>query len=93
MSRYRLSRSARKDLEEIWFAAATKESVDFATGVIDEISQRFPMLAGMRGAVVFVLKSTLTFAVFPSVTTSSTTGSRDAVRFRSRASFTESVIN
>ena len=50
MSRYRLSRSARKDLEEIWFAAATKESVDFATGVIDEISQRFPMLAGMPGS-------------------------------------------
>src|SRR5438045_845968 len=47
MSGYRLSPSAKKDLDEIWSASANKEGVDFASKVLAEIGERFPVLASM----------------------------------------------
>jgi toxin ParE1/3/4 len=47
MSGVRLSRLASKDLDEIWPSAASTETVDFASRLIDEITDRFPILAGM----------------------------------------------
>jgi toxin ParE1/3/4 len=47
MNRYKLSRPAAKDLDEIWLALALEESLDFATRVVGEISHIFPMLGVM----------------------------------------------
>jgi toxin ParE1/3/4 len=49
MRRYRLSRLARTDLDEIWLDLARKASIDIADRVIDDITERFPILAGMPG--------------------------------------------
>ncbi len=45
MSRYRLSRPAKADLDRIWFRIASKASVEAADRLIDAITDRFPMLA------------------------------------------------
>ena len=50
MSRVKLSRSAQRELDEIWAAAAAVEGVDFASRVTDEIADRFPILAAMPEA-------------------------------------------
>jgi plasmid stabilization system protein ParE len=50
MTRYRLSRLARTDLDRIWFRIASKASIQTADRLIDAITDRFPMLANMPEA-------------------------------------------
>ena len=47
MKGVRLARPAQRDLDEIWTAAANHEGVDFACRLVDEITDRFPILAAM----------------------------------------------
>src|SRR5450432_3799857 len=47
MSGYKLSRSARKELDEIWSGAAYEEGVDYAERLVAEIAETCPMLAGL----------------------------------------------
>ncbi len=50
MSRYRLSLSAKADLDGIWLYTATRAGVETANRVIDAITNRFPLVARMPEA-------------------------------------------
>ena len=50
MKRYRLSRPAKDDLDEIWLRIAREASPETADRFVDEITARFPFLAGMPEA-------------------------------------------
>ena len=50
MTRYRLSRLAKADLDQIWFRIATKASIETADRLIDAITDRLPMLANLPEA-------------------------------------------
>lgn len=45
MTRYRLSRPARADLDRIWLRIANGSSIEAADRFIDAITERFPTLA------------------------------------------------
>ena len=45
MSRLRLSRKARADLDEIWLYLARQQSLEAADHLIDSITERFSLLA------------------------------------------------
>ena len=47
MRRYRLSRLARTDLDESWLDLARRASIDVAGRIVDELTERFPILAGI----------------------------------------------
>ena len=49
MKRFRLSPDARHDLDEIWLYVAQEDSVRAADRLVDSITERFPLLAGMPG--------------------------------------------
>ncbi|SRR5260370_1269731 len=50
MSRYKLSRLARIDLEEIWLDLARRATINVADRIIDDITGCFSMLARMPQA-------------------------------------------
>lgn len=45
MSRYRLSRPAKADLDRIWLWLAQKASIETADRIVDNITGKFPFLA------------------------------------------------
>jgi len=47
MSRYKLTKPAGTDLDEIWLALAGAESEEFATREVERIAHVFPMLGDM----------------------------------------------
>ena len=47
MSHYRVSRSAKAELDEIWIALAQAESVEYASRIVDEFISVFRMLGAM----------------------------------------------
>ena len=50
MNRYKLSRLAKADLDDIWLDLACRANIDIAGRIIDEITDRFPLLAAMPEA-------------------------------------------
>ena len=50
MKRYRLAGPAKADLDEIWSFVAHERSAVAADRIIDTITSRFPVLAGMPDA-------------------------------------------
>ena len=47
MNRYKLSRPAKADLDEIWLDLGIRANIDIAGRITDEITDRFGLLAAM----------------------------------------------
>ena len=50
MKRYRLSRPAKDDLDQVWLHIARAANPEIADRFVDGITDRFPFLAGMPEA-------------------------------------------
>jgi toxin ParE1/3/4 len=50
MKRYRLSRPARTDLDDVWLYTAMEAAQETADRLIDTLTKSFPMLAAMPSA-------------------------------------------